>query len=1003
MENVDESNLGSSIQNTKSFQAEEIVTSKFKTKTSSESFLKKILNLLTCFSDIFLSCFNRINSCLSKCSIIAQFSLILIPISIVMIILMFYIHVKFYSDLYVFNFSKAVKEEFLDLYITKIDDLKTEVTAILVKETKLDIENQLFFQVYFKELASVGFINETKGKFIQDFDEKSVSTYTKLNDIQNVDANFEIDLKMAEENINNRGADKLGEFAKIYYYMFPHIWHASLHMNTIINQSFFIAYEFNESNEEEEERYIENKQLFFRFPKNSDGFTIKNNFVPNNYLLNPLISEGAFAHEELTMNYYEFENWFNIIDYSFRNSVDIIGEDLFTNVSFAHLNVENDGDINKTFIIFSQQYIKHEKRYYIINIIFFINQIDLKEGDNDYSVFIIKDNKTGEIEQYDITERYSDNLSYVASTSDMTEYSLSDMDFRFFHLGLYDNNYDFYMNGILYDTFNLNYYYDISNFYTSAKEGEYDLKFFVSLYLYKSLFQNIKYTTIQKNREEIFLYNFKDEIKVREICERINFDSYRTYLKNSGIDCWQTRNRIFYDEEKFLYVTMDNDSNTIDPIYPYCSCVPLYCLKNYDDLDMDLDNLEFSDEINLPNKCQNKFINYDSSPKDNEFKGRNKLAKLIDSKLEPINYDYIKFIVSDLIQLPGYFFLIISQIKTSGEAYIHTYYKLTTKIEIIILVLGVLIIMSILIIIILYKSLKKYSLIIENFKQKYEYYVFHSYCDVDSNSNNNNLSKYMRIKEEKKIDDQLINNENLQAWETDDLITKDFFNINDNTLLDDLFLIFSDTYNISRNQIENFYSQKNHKSKNQMKLDMMKEKNELFELLSTYCLHAPFFQLNLNFDYNMYEYSEIMKRYNHYVGQLENIDKEQTRLTQNILYELISTECIADYGLITNFNFKYVSNIKADSKKNSIKYTMFENIKNKKKKNEALNEENDTEEVQVKKLILKKRNVLIDIFKNRFESDDFLNYNKLDSAFNFFLINSYYKYSRQISLENITS
>ena len=188
-----------------------------------------------------------------------------------------------------------------------------------------------------------------------------------------------------------------------------------------------------------------------------------------------------------------------------------------------------------------------------------------------------------------------------------------------------------------------------------------------------------------------------------------------------------------------------------------------------------------------------------------------------------------------------------------------------------------------------------------------------------------------------------------------------------------------------------------------MKLDMMKEKNELFELLSTYCLHAPFFQLNLNFDYNMYEYSEIMKRYNHYVGQLENIDKEQTRLTQNILYELISTECIADYGLITNFNFKYVSNIKADSKKNSIKYTMFENIKNKKKKNEALNEENDTEEVQVKKLILKKRNVLIDIFKNRFESDDFLNYNKLDSAFNFFLINSYYKYSRQISLENITS
>ena len=262
----------------------------------------------------------------------------------------------------------------------------------------------------------------------------------------------------------------------------------------------------------------------------------------------------------------------------------------------------------------------------------------------------------------------------------------------------------------------------------------------------------------------------------------------------------------------------------------------------------------------------------------------------------------------------------------------------------------------------------------------------------------------MGIKEDKKVEEQVVNNENIQNWETDSLISKDFFNINDNTLLDDLFLIFSETYNIDRKDIENFYSKQSHKSKNQMKLNMMKEKNELFELLSTFCLHAPFFQLNLNFDYNMYEYSEIMKKYNHYVGQLENIDKEQTRLTQNIIYELISIECIADYGLITNFNFKFVSNIKADSKKNSIKYTMFENIKNKQnKKKENEKEEFDNDEIPVKKLVLKRKNVLIDIFKNRFESDDFLNYNKLDSAFNFFLINSYYKYYRQIALENTIS
>ena len=133
-------------------------------------------------------------------------------------------------------------------------------------------------------------------------------------------------------------------------------------------------------------------------------------------------------------------------------------------------------------------------------------------------------------------------------------------------------------------------------------------------------------------------------------------------------------------------------------------------------------------------------------------------------------------------------------------------------------------------------------------------------------------------------------------------------------------------------------------------------------------------------------------------------NKEQKRLTQNILYELISTECIDDYGLITNFNFKYITNIKSDSRENIIKYTMFENIKNKQKKEqENLREESKKEEMEVKKLVLKRKNILIDIFRNNFESDDFLNYNKLENVFNFFLINSYYKYSRQIGLENNVS
>ena len=83
---------------------------------------------------------------------------------------------------------------------------------------------------------------------------------------------------------------------------------------------------------------------------------------------------------------------------------------------------------------------------------------------------------------------------------------------------------------------------------------------------------------------------------------------------------------------------------------------------------------------------------------------------------------------------------------------------------------------------------------------------------------------------------------------------------------------------------------------------------------------------------------------------------------------------------------------------------MFENIKNKEEiKKDFSEEENESDNKPIKKLVLKRKNILIDMFQNRFESDDFLNYNKLNNAFTFFLINSYYKYLKQIYYDNNNS
>ena len=84
---------------------------------------------------------------------------------------------------------------------------------------------------------------------------------------------------------------------------------------------------------------------------------------------------------------------------------------------------------------------------------------------------------------------------------------------------------------------------------------------------------------------------------------------------------------------------------------------------------------------------------------------------------------------------------------------------------------------------------------------------------------------------------------------------------------------------------------------------------------------------------------------------------------------------------------------------------MFEYIKSHLKKKNLKSKEltQEKENENTKKLILKRKNVLMDIFKRKFESDEYLNDNKLNSFFNFFLINSYYKYLKQITLGNIIS
>ena len=160
----------------------------------------------------------------------------------------------------------------------------------------------------------------------------------------------------------------------------------------------------------------------------------------------------------------------------------------------------------------------------------------------------------------------------------------------------------------------------------------------------------------------------------------------------------------------------------------------------------------------------------------------------------------------------------------------------------------------------------------------------------------------------------------------------------------------------------------------------MKNKNDLFDILSSLSQNAPKFKFNLTIDFNLYFSSKLNIHYLKGLTKFSNVDKKQVTLTQGILFELFSTENVFDYGLVLNLRFGFVDNI--NKKSDTIKKVMFQDFI-----------------YGDYKLIGKKKDEIFDFFEKQMESDDIFNPGMFESAFNFFLINVYYKYYEQIKME----
>ena len=156
-------------------------------------------------------------------------------------------------------------------------------------------------------------------------------------------------------------------------------------------------------------------------------------------MINPMVSKQPFKHTELIVDSYYKENWFLEQDSRFRESVNLT-KNSYSEISLSHLNNEYNGFINKSLIISSKQSINRNNRHYIFNIVLFFQQSESNEVE--YSSFIVKSNPNN---QNNPNEKYSDNETFTILISDITEYSLTELDYQYYHYGLFNRNYNFFL------------------------------------------------------------------------------------------------------------------------------------------------------------------------------------------------------------------------------------------------------------------------------------------------------------------------------------------------------------------------------------------------------------------------------------------------------------------------------------------------------------------------------------------------------------------------------
>ena len=1000
---------------TQQINEKNISTNKSPKKNITEKIKK--FQLFICIKGCFNNLYTKWYFYLSKCLLLIQFLLFLIPLSLLLFFSIYILHYFGYERIFKFDYFYGVENEYLRYLISEIDEIHFELGSKEIKSQFEDIDNLYFFEIYFQELISMGLLDEDPYQKIypdiSSSSEKLYESYNNFNQDNNINNIYTIPGEEAEEFLDNRG-DSLSEIGKIYYFFLPLITYEAITKNTYINQTFLIAYEFDINSKE----IIGEDYLYFTFPKKNNELTKTTFFYPSNSFISPRVSQKEVEHGEKFNDSFYKENWFIQQDYNFRKSANA---DKSFEINFSNLNYNYYGKLNKSNIVSLQSYYHTNKKSYIVNIVYYINQKELNEEYLEFSSFLLINDTLDDFE----VEKYSDNDTFLISKLKIAELTLSSTIKEYFHFGMYDKNNNFFKEGVSFDTLNLENLGEPLEYYNSIENFNIDLRYFSSLYLYSSLFKKLSYNKTHEATKDLTEIVFMNENgTVYNICEQIDFATYMDYLEDIDIDCFDNNNLLYYSEKETEEDIFHFNYNTM----PYCICLPLYCLKNLE-YGFDENNIEYIDEMKLPDKCRNHFLNYLNGIEDNYNNseenpflelnfGINNIKILTQDIKKNIENEFYIYKTMKFSQVPNIIFMIVTLVDNSAMKELLS--DLIAKLDsmksyyLLIVLIGMLTAYTIGNFMII-RNIFKISKVIFDYQKIHEKYLneLESSSNKEENSHKKNTDNfnYNSSNKMEKIND--IDNLGLTKNEKNILTNNEIYNntfSNDNSLLNDLLMIYIKYYNISKEELIKI----NHESKRMNKKDkneIKKEGNELFKLLRIISFYLPKFKLNVSMDYNFYVNSKLNINYLKSITKERHENQQLIIFTQSVIYELLSTEKIESRGVITNFRFKYITNINFNPKKDnsSIKNSMFSFIEKshnleKQFTDNIINNNNNNNEILIEgenkkdniKIIWKEKNKILEDFEYNFENDDYLKKDKLNSAFDSYIINAYYKYLKKI-------